>query len=218
MKGTSMIIQTSWDDGCKEDLKLAEVLARYNLEATFYIPSEWQIYNAREGRDPLSFLDLRRLSKRFAIGSHSITHPLLTRIPPALAEAEIIDSKIQLEELLEVNIDSFCYPRGYASPTIREIVGIYYETARNTLVGNILPPIDKLWISSSVHVAGKRRPEYENTTWLKEAMRLLNEAIRRDKDGEEIVYSIFGHSWEISRYKAWDDLEVLLKALGAVNG
>lgn len=32
------IVTTSWDDGHPSDLKLAELLKRYDVPATFYIP------------------------------------------------------------------------------------------------------------------------------------------------------------------------------------
>ena len=34
-----MIIETSWDDGSKLDLKIAKLLYKYKLTGTFYIPT-----------------------------------------------------------------------------------------------------------------------------------------------------------------------------------
>lgn len=204
-----MKIEASFDDGCKEDLRLAELLIKYDIPATFYIPSDWTYVNQREGREPLSFNDLQALSDEFEIGSHTITHPLLTRIRFNLAKEEIIESKIELEEMLGVSVTSFCYPRGYANDQIRDVVRKHYKTARNTLVGNIQEAKDPIWQTTSVHIAGKRRKEYEFTTWQQEARMWLLRASRR-KDG---VFHMWGHSWEISRYDAWDEFEKFLKEL-----
>lgn len=206
-------IKSSWDDGCEEDMRLAELLNKYEIPGIFYIPSKWILHNHKEGRDALTTGQVMELDKAFEIGSHSINHPMLTRIPIEEAKREIVESKISLEQLLGHEVDSFCYPRGYANDELRDIVRTYYTNARNTLVGSLEAPEDPVWESTTVHVAGTRRPEYENTTWLHEGFRLLDEAISRSNDGEDIVYSMFGHSWEISRYDAWGDLEIFLKTI-----
>lgn len=197
----------SCDDGSYEDLRLAELLAKYDIPAIFYIPSEWQTYNIMEGREPLSLEDALDIASHFEIGSHGISHRMLTRIPETEAEREIIQSKKTLEILFNRPIDSFCYPRGYANDYLRDVVRDHYKSARNTLVGNILPSEDPVWETPTVHVAGKRRPEYEGKHWLNEAKKLLDLAVKT----EGSVYHMWGHSWEISRYDGWHDLESLLK-------
>ena len=46
------------------------------------------------------------------IGSHTLTHPCLTRLPPAQAREEITASRKKLEDLFGVAIRHFCYPYG----------------------------------------------------------------------------------------------------------
>lgn len=209
-------ITASFDDGCKEDMRLAELMDKYSIETIFYIPSDWIFVNQWNRLEPLDESEVVSLAKKFTIGSHSISHPLLTRIPLEEATIEIQESRDQLEYLIGKDITSFCYPRGYANDQLREVVRKHYKTARNTLVGNLEPPKDPIWQSSTVHVGGKRRKDYEGTTWLKEAYRLLDEAIERGAD-EDIRYSIFGHSWELTREAGWKDLETLLKDLDEIT-
>lgn len=210
-------IIASFDDGNKEDLRLAELMEKYGIkEVIFYIPSDWRFVNEFERREPLDESDVIELDKKFKVGSHSISHRLLTRIPIEEAKIEISESKDQLEYLLGHEIDSFCFPRGYANDQLREIVRKYYKHARNTLVGALEAPEDPIWESTTVHAGGKRRKEYEGTTWLKEAYKLLDEAIERGHK-EDIIYSIFGHSWELTREKGWEDLEKLLKSLNEIT-
>lgn len=204
-----MRIISSWDDGCKEDLRLAELLLRYGIQATFYIPSEWQTYNLREGREPLSHHDLFYLAEHFEIGSHGVNHKLLTRIPIEEARQEIIESKHILERILDMEIDKFCYPRGYADDVLRDTVRKHYSYARNTLVGEIQESEDPVWQSTSVHVGGKRRKEYEGTNWLDEARKHFK--LAQVTPGS--VYHIWGHSWELTKQDAWNDLEELMKEI-----
>lgn len=209
--------KASFDDGAKEDLRLAELMNKYGIQdVIFYVPAEWQTHNLTLGREPLSLKDLNYLADSFDVGSHTITHPLLTRMPLHDAKYEIVESKAMLEQLLGMGIDSFCYPRGYANPELKELVRDNYTLARNTLVGSLEEPEDPIWESTTVHAGGKRRKEYENTTWLEEGIRLLKEAITMSEQGKDPIYHIFGHSWELTRERGWDDLEILLKEIKAV--
>lgn len=214
-----IIYKASFDDGCALDVRVADLLERYGWkkeEAIFYIPSQWEEVNKQHGDEPLSFEQLKSLSKRFIIGSHTIVHPMLTRISSDAALYEIKLSRDRLERLLNIKVTDFCYPRGYANDDIRDMVRTYYKTARNTLVGNLELAEDPVWESTTVHVAGKRRKEYEGTSWLSEGRRLLKEATERDID-TDTIYHLWGHSWELERYDAWDDFEIFLKEIQGVK-
>ncbi len=200
-------IKSSWDDGCIDDIRLAKLLLKYEIPAIFYLPVDINGVAERHGYEPLRPKHLRWLASNFAIGSHTVTHPMLTRIPIELARQEIEDSKDMLQIIVDKEVDSFCYPRGYANDEIRQIVRENYNTARNTLVGNIYESEDPVWETPTVHICGKRRKEYEDTTWLQEAYRLFDEA----QETEDSVYHMWGHSWEISRYDGWGQLEKLFK-------
>ncbi len=209
--------KASFDDGCQLDLRVADLLVTYGIyDATFYIPSEWFYVNRLHGDIPLLEDEIRHLATTFKIGSHTITHPMLTRIGRGDAYKEITESKVQLEKRFGIKIEDFCYPRGYANDYLRNIVGKYYKRARNTLVGNLSPATDPVWETPTLHIAGKRRKEYEGTTWQEEADRLLAEAVERDKAGEEVVFHFWGHSWEIDRYYDWGEFEKFLQKVQAV--
>lgn len=203
--------KASFDDGCQLDLKVAELMEKYGFkDVIFYIPSQWHDVNRLHGDVPLTEDEVRELSKKYKIGSHTVTHPMLTRITKGEAFNEIFNSKQQLEEMFDIEIEDFCYPRGYANDGIRDIVRKMYKTGRNTLVGNLLPSEDPIWETPTVHVSGKRRKEYESTTWLMEGRRLLQEASSSQPD---TVFHIWGHSWEIDRYNDWEDFETFLSEM-----
>jgi peptidoglycan/xylan/chitin deacetylase (PgdA/CDA1 family) len=210
-------IKASFDDGCLFDLRVADLLEQYGIkDAVFFIPSNWTYVNRLHGDIPLSIKELKGLGERFAIGSHTVSHPMLTRIPNQQIYHEVVDSKTQLEELLGYEVEDFCYPRGYANPEIIELARQHYKRARNTLVGSLTPAEDPLWEYTTVHVSGKRRTEYEGTSWQAEARRLLDEAVKRSED-EDIIYHFWGHSWEIDRYYDWGEFEKFLIDLQAAT-
>jgi peptidoglycan/xylan/chitin deacetylase (PgdA/CDA1 family) len=67
------------------------------------------------------------------IGSHTSTHPWLTRLPPAQAREEIFASRKKLEDRFQLSIRHFCYPYGDWNEAVRELVAeAGYETACTT--------------------------------------------------------------------------------------
>jgi len=63
--GSLKLITTSWDDGHPKDFKIAELLDKYNLQATFYIPKE----NAEH--EVMKEERILELSKKYEIGGHT---------------------------------------------------------------------------------------------------------------------------------------------------
>jgi peptidoglycan/xylan/chitin deacetylase (PgdA/CDA1 family) len=201
-----MIVLASWDDGAVEDLRIAELMQKYEIPCIFY----WSVFTteAKNFSKIKSFLledDRKKISQDFEIGSHTLYHNFLTQIPIEQAEVEIVQSKIALEKYNKIN--SFCYPRGYANEAIKKIIKkAGYLTARSTLVGNTKTPTDDFFIATTAHV-GIQRQEYNDVPWLDYSLNKLKQA---ETDG---YFHIFGHSWEIEKNNSWKDLETLLKAI-----
>ncbi len=224
----------SWDDGAAADVRIAELMAKFRVPAVFYWPYnlEKSLNVTRIGRF-LTRQQCRELAKHFEVGSHTVSHPHLTKIPIEEARREIVDSRRKWQDFTGQEVNSFCYPRGYADEAIRSLVrDAGYSEARNVAVGVLDPPEDPYWTGNTVHV-GIDRAEYARLTppakgrrflkwlglagrrpsdrvrWQDFAILMLQEARRR----EAAVYRIFGHSWEIERDNSWSDLEWLLKEL-----
>src|SRR5205809_306729 len=98
-------ITTSWDDGHPLDLRVADLLAKYGLSGTFYVPmtSEYGTMSQDE---------LRELSSAFEIGAHTLHHVELTGATEQLAREEIADSKSWLEDRIGLPCRMFCPPKG----------------------------------------------------------------------------------------------------------
>lgn len=204
-------IHLSFDDASIHDLKLADLLTKHGLTATFYIPYYWEDYNRSKGTRGIPRTKLKALSKKFEIGSHTLTHPLLTRIPYGQAEYEIIESRNKLEDLLGVEVTKFSYPRGYATDQLVSIVRRNYEHGRSTLVGNVEPPIDPAWEHTSVHLACERR-EYGKLHWFDYGIKHLEKS--QLKSGG--YFHAWGHSAEIDKNNAWDMVDRFLGMIARV--
>ncbi len=97
----------SIDDGHPLDLRVADLLARHGLEATFYIP----VMND-EGPPVMTAAQVRQLAQRFEIGSHTWSHRFLTTVDDVTARSQVVDGKRALEDWLGTPVQGFCYPGG----------------------------------------------------------------------------------------------------------
>ena len=99
----------TFDDGCETDLiAAAPVLREFGFNATFYLtagflgtPGYLNTHQVRE-------LD----AQGFEIGCHSMTHPYLNDLPDPELKREIVDAKLQLENIIGHPINHFSCPGG----------------------------------------------------------------------------------------------------------
>ncbi|MBV6274435.1 polysaccharide deacetylase family protein [Alcaligenaceae bacterium CGII-47] len=76
-------------------------------------------------------------------GSHTLNHPFLPKLSHELAVNEIRDSKAELEQLLGIPVQAFCYPYGAQSMALRRIVAeAGYTNATTTERGLVRPGED----------------------------------------------------------------------------
>jgi peptidoglycan/xylan/chitin deacetylase (PgdA/CDA1 family) len=92
------------------------------------------------GEAPEPLMDKEQLHDWLAaghdIGSHTLSHPYLTRVPLAQAQEEIVASRKRLEDLFGRRIEHFCYPYGDWNEAVRDlVVAAGYKTACTTDTG-----------------------------------------------------------------------------------
>ena len=81
-----------------------------------------------------------------SFGSHSVTHPILSRVTAVEAEREIVESKRRIEECLGVEVRTFAYPNGrpgdFDETTKRLLQNAGYTCAVTTTPGMNTPGQD----------------------------------------------------------------------------
>lgn len=204
-----MKITLSVDDGTKDDIRIARLCDKYGIDCTFYWPVDIDGLCLLKDWDRIDPKDEEWIARNFEIGSHTITHRYLTRIPIGEAIDEITESKKILENKYDQNITKFCYPRGYANESLRNVAqNAGYELARTTVIGHVGEPDDPLLAPSAVHIGCPVREEYQGTTWLEYGLKMLEKARKEDKD-----FHAWCHSWEITKYNEWKNVEKFIKEL-----
>lgn len=214
-----VIVTTSWDDGHRLDLRLAELLDEFGVTGTFYIAPH------SEELAPINRLtapETATISERFEIGAHTLTHPRLTNLSRTAAWHEIVDSRSYLEDVTGQAISTFCYPKGIYGPEhvqmVREAGFIYARTVRRfalrAATDPLLSPTTVHAYCHQVDVAPVIRYARLNPAkawllyrnWDRLAMYLFDEALN---DGG--VFHLWGHSWEVDENNHWKPLRKLLE-------
>jgi hypothetical protein len=229
-----MIFTTSWDDGRKDDLRLAELLEKYGATGTFYISPADSLK-----RESLTNDEVKELSQRHEIGAHTMTHPKLTTLPLDEARREIEDSKKWIESMTAKECTAFCYPYGDENAETRRLVQeAGFSTARGveqlafasedvfcvptTLVvcpfpfrkeftkwWHPLDPVGRLR-AFGPKMCTYRLPLKASTSWLNLAKALFTKAQSLEKESQ-LAFHLWGHSWEVEKYGMWEDVEKFLQ-------
>lgn len=123
-------VAITFDDGYLDNLEHAyPILEKYQAKATIYVvvdrhDRDWSTYkkahhNSGElAREPkLNDVQVKQLadSGLIEIGSHTMTHANLAKLDDAECLAELTQSKVALEQMIEQSVTSFAYPFGIYS-------------------------------------------------------------------------------------------------------
>jgi peptidoglycan-N-acetylglucosamine deacetylase len=217
------IVTTSWDDGNRADLRIAELLRSRGILGTFYVP-----ISPYQGQPSLSHADLKSLSSEgFEIGAHGFSHQLLWGQSAEVLAREIGPCKPILEAVLGSEVRMFCYPRGrYDTNVVRFLTEAGYRGARTVhmLSTNLkfspfeMPTTMQVFphpMSSYIkNILRTRKVEtlqagLANVAWLGNWLELgkkLFDSVRQNGG----VWHLYGHSWEIHKLGLWKELEELL--------
>jgi peptidoglycan/xylan/chitin deacetylase (PgdA/CDA1 family) len=85
----------------------------------------------------VTWSELREMSREgVEIGSHTVTHPILSHVDHARLARELRHSRHRLEEMLDRDVRLFCYPNGTYTPEVRnEVDRAGYRLAVTTRCG-----------------------------------------------------------------------------------
>jgi large repetitive protein len=122
----------SFDDGIRQG-KVAGLLKKYSIHATFYIYSDPVLLNWKEYFTPAQVKALSQAGHE--IGSHTRTHPHMTELSDADLLEEVRGSKQALEDMTGQSVKTFAYPYGEYDQRVINVVRQYHIAARATRKG-----------------------------------------------------------------------------------
>lgn len=128
-------LSLTFDDGLKSHYEIVyPTLKEKNFGGTFFIVANETEFEKRfrYPRDLMTQDQIQEISNEgFEIGSHTLTHPLLTEISDDEIEKELKESKEILETTYDIEVDSVACPRFGHNKGILEIAKKYYLNARS---------------------------------------------------------------------------------------
>lgn len=124
-------IVLTFDDGYRSTrTQVLPILDALGFTATAYLVVDY-LNSRRDAADYLTDADARALlDAGWEIGSHTLSHPDLTRIAPDRLAGEVATSRQALAERFDRPIDTFCYPHHLFSRDVyNAVVEAGYEAA-----------------------------------------------------------------------------------------
>ncbi|MDC1359613.1 polysaccharide deacetylase family protein [Gammaproteobacteria bacterium] len=225
-----LIFTMSWDDGSKSDLRLAELLAKYSIESTFYIPQR-----NIEGIPVIDEHEIRLISQTCEVGGHSLDHIRLNKLSPEDQNYQVSQSKDWLENVIGEQIYGFCYPGGkYNSITIKAVrkAGYYYarttENFQTEIIDKFQMPTTMQFYGHNSHIlylnmlkSHNRFTKFANYFSSISANKLsqrLEIILYNAIESNQKYLHIWGHSWELDQLNMWGELENFLKLVQQNSG
>lgn len=193
-------ITFSFDDGVKQDIRLIEILNKYNLKGTFNLNSERLGTNNKNKPE-----DVKDIYAGHEVAAHTLTHPWL---PDILDDQEVIrqveEDRLNLSELVGYEVCGMAYPGGgennneRVAKLIREHTGIRY--ARVWATNNEFGLQENLYrFKGTVDVYNEEKKLFE-----------LAEKFLNLQTNEPSIFYLWGHAFEFDYDPAsWDRFDEL---------
>jgi len=142
----------TFDDGFRNVYQHAlPVLQRYGFPATVFLVTDycektnsWPSQPASIKQQPLlRWSEVREMSQAgVAFGSHTRTHPDLTRLGSQKAAEELAGSKQVIEDATGQPADAFAYPYGAYDGEVMRMARAHFQLACSTVLGFATPESD----------------------------------------------------------------------------
>lgn len=211
-------ITFSYDDGVTQDIRLIELLNKYELKCTFNLNSELLGTKGilMNGTQRISHYkihpeDIKMVYEGHEVAVHTLTHPRL----PALEEDEIVrqveQDRLNLSELVGYEVVGMAYPCGGTNHDERVIEimqkSTHVQYSRTILsTGHFNPPDDVFRFHPSIY-----HLDFD-------ALMKLGEEFLALKPTTPQLFCIWGHSYELDfQADYWSRLEEFFKLISHKN-
>lgn len=217
--GKAKALTFSYDDGCKEDKRLAEIFTKFGFKATFN-------FNASDSRD-FNYSDEQIqeyfLSKGHEIANHGAFHRANGNVRPVLGIRDVLNCRLDLEKRCGKIIRGMAYPDSGIT-----VMGSFtdYETIKGylkdldiaysrTLGGDnddfMLPEDFYAWMPTSHHINPKLMD------WVDEFIALdVSTKVYHARRQPRLFY-LWGHSYEFERDGNWNLIEKVCEKFAACD-
>ena len=211
--GLSKAVTLSYDDGCPEDLRLADTISPYGMKCTFNLNSKASHITKKQICEHL-------LQKGHEIAVHGANHRAEGVLRPIEGIRDILTCRLELEEELDIIIRGMAYPdsgillmqnlASYESikKYLTELDIVYSRTDGGDNNSFELPSDWHAWMPTAHHI----NPNLMD--YIDQFVNLDNSSAARCANRRPRLFFLWGHSYEFARDNNWDLLEQICHKLG----
>ena len=215
-RGVAKVVTFSYDDGCRQDIRFADLLASYGLKGTFNLnmhePGKIGALTKEEVQEHM-------LSKGHEIAVHGAFHRAPGSLRPVQGIQEVLECRLMLEKTFGILVRGMAYPD---SGITRFTNGADYENIRSylkdldivysrSLGGDnnafALPTDWYNWIPTAHH-DNPQVMEYADAFVKMDLSPRTYLAARQPR-----LFYIWGHSYEFDQKNNWEHMHTLCKKL-----
>ena len=193
--GKNKALTFSYDDGVTQDIRLIEILNKYNLKCTFNLNSGTLGkggHLVREGVDvdhiKVKPEDVKHIYQGHEIAVHTVSHPDLTKLSEEEIVREVEEDRKTLSELAGYEVKGMAYPGGRVDDRVVELIknrtGVEYSRCATT-TKSFEPFTDLLRYEGTL---------YHHQDW--DMLFDMGKKFLELKAESPKVFYIFGHAYE----------------------
>ena len=213
--GKKKAITFSFDDGVVQDIRLVEILNKYNLKATFNLnsaklglPSDpWKVEWGEIPRPILNASKIKPLYVGHEVAVHTLTHPNLTMLNDETVIYQVDEDRKALERIFGYPIVGMAYPCGgvnnddRVAEIIKNNTPIRYARTITSTFTFELQKENLLRFNPTLHYLNEKTEE------------IVKKFLEMQTDEPQLLY-IWGHSYELDYDESrWARFENLCKML-----
>lgn len=211
-KGKNKAFTLSFDDGILQDIRMAELLNKYGLKATFNVntgflgtKNELLRNGRRVSHDKIRADELEKTYAGHEVAVHGFTHPDLREKPDGEIVEQVEKDRKILEVLTGKKVEGMAYPFGFYDDRVVEVIGKntpirYARTVESTY--NFDLQTDLLRFAPSVYFIE-----------VEKLFELGNQFAEMKTDKPQLFY-VWGHTFELdAEYITWAQFEEFCKLI-----
>lgn len=212
--GKKKAVTFSYDDGVSQDLRLTKLFDKYGMKATFNLNSELLgkdgellFGEKRVSHNKLRAEDIKEIYSGHEVAVHTLSHVNLAEQTDLEVIRQVEEDRKNLERLTEKTVCTMAYPCSGASynervaALIRENTGV--RIARTNKSNFRFEKQENLLLFN---------PTVHHTDFDK--MFELGERFLKAEPEEEMIFYIWGHSYEFDIDDSWGLFEEFLNKIG----
>ena len=215
--GKVKAVTFSYDDGCRADIKLSELLCKYNLKGTFNLNSAWF------GKDSTAWHLTKEEIQKYIIdagheiATHGAEHRANGNLRPIDGIQDVLNCRLGLEKTFDTIVRGLAYPDSgirvlnngatldKIEQYLKELDIVYARTLGEINDSFDLPQNWYQWMPTAHH---------DN----KETMDLIDKFLALEEQSyaarrEPRLFYLWGHAYEFSEKNNWERIEEICQKL-----